>query len=127
MKIAHIALWTTNLSAQVSFWQQYFGAQINEKYVSSNNVGFESYFINFNDGAAIELMTKPGLCKQNPNNNMIGWAHIAIAVGGKQQVDNLANIAAKNNILHAKPRITGDGYYEAILKDPDGNLIEIVS
>lgn len=127
MKIAHVALWTTNLDAQINFWQQYFATQINDKYVSSNNIGFESYFINFNDGGTIELMTKPGLCMQNPNNNMIGWAHIAIAVGGKQQVENLANIAAKNNILYAKPRLTGDGYYEAIIKDPDGNLMEIVA
>lgn len=56
MKIAHVALWTTNLDAQINFWQQYFATQINDKYVSSNNIGFESYFINFNDGGTIELM-----------------------------------------------------------------------
>ncbi|MFU1917770.1 hypothetical protein ACM6PT_11170, partial [Klebsiella pneumoniae] len=25
------------------------------------------------------------------------------------------------------PRTTGDGYYEAVIADPDGNLIEIVA
>ncbi len=27
----------------------------------------------------------------------------------------------------ARYRTTGDGYYEAVIKDPDGNLIEIVA
>ena len=30
-------------------------------------------------------------------------------------------------ILVSGPRTTGDGYYEAVIRDPDGNLIEIVA
>ncbi|MDU6390501.1 MAG: glyoxalase/bleomycin resistance/extradiol dioxygenase family protein, partial [Pantoea sp.] len=35
--------------------------------------------------------------------------------------------ADASNILVSPARVTGDGYYEAIIRDPDGNLIEIVS
>jgi lactoylglutathione lyase len=35
--------------------------------------------------------------------------------------------AAAAGILVSPPRTTGDGYYEAVIKDPDGNLIEIVA
>jgi lactoylglutathione lyase len=35
--------------------------------------------------------------------------------------------AAAQGILVSPPRTTGDGYYEAVIKDPDGNLIEIVA
>ena len=48
-------------------------------------------------------------------------------VGGAQQVDALAKRAETQGILVSPPRTTGDGYYEAVIKDPDGNLIEIVA
>ncbi|WP_244748381.1 hypothetical protein [Mesorhizobium sp. 131-3-5] len=27
----------------------------------------------------------------------------------------------------AAPRLTGDGFYEAVIEDPDGNLIEVTT
>lgn len=61
MKIAHMALWTTELEAQARFWTGFFGGTLNEKYISKNNPGFESYFVRIGDDIAIELMTKPAL------------------------------------------------------------------
>lgn len=127
MKIAHIALWTNDLEAQIDFWQTYFSGLANEKYISLNNLGFESYFIHLSEGATIELMTKPNLLDNTSSNNTIGWAHIAISVGSKSRVDEIAAIAECNGILNSRSRLTGDGYYEAIITDPDGNLVEIVS
>jgi lactoylglutathione lyase len=37
----------------------------------------------------------------------------------------MAAQAAASGILISPARMTGDGFYEAVLKDPDGNLIEI--
>ncbi|VTN09546.1 Uncharacterised protein [Raoultella terrigena] len=42
------------------------------------------------DNIAIELMTKPGLSEGTPDNNHTGWVHLAIAVGGAEKVDLLA-------------------------------------
>jgi len=127
MKIAHIALWTRQLEQQARFWVAFFDGEINEKYCSQTNPGFESFFVKIGDGIAIELMTKPGLVAHTADNNHTGWVHLAITVGGAEKVDTLANRAAAQGILVSPPRTTGDGYYEAVIKDPDGNLIEIVA
>jgi lactoylglutathione lyase len=39
----------------------------------------------------------------------------------------LATKAAASGILLSAARMTGDGFYEAVLKDPDGNPIEITA
>ena len=54
-----------------------------------------------------------------------GLAHIALSLGGEAAVDAAAARLAAH--LVAKPRRTGDGYYEAIFRDPDGNLVELVA
>lgn len=66
-------------------------------------------------------MTKPGLHDSTHDNNHTGWVHLAIAVGGTEQVNALAKRAEMAGILVSAPRTTGDGYYEAVIKDPDGN------
>ena len=126
MKIAHMALWTRDLEAQARFWTGFFDGTRNEKYSSKNNPGFESYFVRIGDDIAIELMTKPGLHSLRPDNQTTGWVHLAIAVGSAEKVDALASKAQAQGILVSPPRTTGDGYYEAVIKDPDGNYIEIV-
>lgn len=127
MKIAHIALWTRQLEQQARFWVDFFDGEINEKYCSRTNPGFESFFVRIGDDIAIELMSKPGLTALTADNNHTGWVHLAITVGGAENVDRLAKRAAEQDILVSAPRTTGDGYYEAVIKDPDGNLIEIVA
>ncbi|MBZ7262851.1 glyoxalase/bleomycin resistance/extradiol dioxygenase family protein [Klebsiella oxytoca] len=127
MKIAHIALWTRQLEQQARFWVAFFDGEINEKYCSQTNPGFKSFFVRIGDDIAIELMTKPGLTALTADNNHTGWVHLAITVGGAENVDRLAKRAAEQDILVSAPRTTGDGYYEAVIKDPDGNLIEIVA
>ena len=127
MKIAHIALWTRQLEQQARFCAGGAPAEPNAKYCSQTNPGFESFFVRIGDDIAIELMTKPGLTALTADNNHTGWVHLAITVGGAENVDRLAKRAAEQDILVSAPRTTGDGYYEAVIKDPDGNLIEIVA
>lgn len=127
MKIGHIALWTRQLDLQARFWVSFFDGEINEKYCSKNNPGFESFFVKIGEDISIELMTKPGLVDQTADNNHTGWVHLAIAVGGAENVDMLAKRAAAQGILVSPPRTSGDGYYEAVIKDPDGNLVEIIA
>lgn len=126
MKISHVALWTTNIEAQKEFWRDYFGGVSNELYISKNRPGFSSYFISLCDGPTIELMSLDGLETGQHGKELTGWAHIAINLGSRQQVDEMVIKALNNDVLVSAARVTGDGYYEAIIHDPDGNLIEIV-
>ena len=125
MKIEHIAIWTNQLEELKNFYIKYFNATSNEKYISKNTVGFESYFLSFDDGARLELMRQPNILQKN-NDNTVGLTHIAFAVGSKEELDTLFSQMQKDGIKIASfPRITGDGYYEACVFDPDGNRVEI--
>jgi len=57
---------------------------------------------------------------------MLGLAHFAVSVGTKERVNSLTEKFRENGIrIIGDPRTTGDGYYESIISDPEGNLIEI--
>ena len=126
MNIAHVALWTRNLDAQVNFWQTVFGGRSNERYLSKNRPGFASHFITLADGPTLELMTVPDLPDAPSHPEFIGWAHIALNVGSQAEVDRMAEQARLSGTLLSAPRMTGDGFYEAVIADPDGNRIELV-
>lgn len=126
MKIAHVALWTRNLDAQVTFWESVFGGRSNARYVSQNRAGFASHFITLEGGPTVELMAVPDLPDAPSYPEFVGWAHIAIAVGSRADVDRMAAQARETNTLLSAPRMTGDGFYEAVIADPDGNRIELV-
>lgn len=127
MKITHVALWTRDLDLSVAFWKTYFGALIGDEYQSTRRPGFTSRFISLGeDGASIELMYGPWI-KDRPDDENIGWDHIAISLGSKDEVDALASRCEQNGILLSSPRMTGDGFYEAAIASPDGTPIEITS
>jgi lactoylglutathione lyase len=52
--------------------------------------------------------------------------HIAISVGSEEAVNGLtAQIKNDGFQVVDGPRHTGDGYYESVILDPDGNQVEI--
>jgi lactoylglutathione lyase len=126
MKIEHLAIWVKDLEKMKAFYLEFFELESNEKYVNPKK-GFSSYFLSFESGARIELMHKASISgKLNPLDELFGLAHFAISVGSKQRVDDLTElIRMKGYSIVGEPRITGDGYYESVIADPEGNLIEI--
>jgi len=126
MKIEHIAIWTKDLEKMKKFYLQYFDLISNEKYHNSKK-NFSAYFLSFPTGARIELMFKPEIIEIVKNAEFnLGLTHFAISVGNKEKVDELTNLIRQNgHRIVGEPRITGDGYYESVISDPEGNLIEI--
>ncbi|WP_321791800.1 VOC family protein [Caballeronia sp. J97] len=125
MTISHVALWTKDLSASASFWNHYFSAEVGETYHSKRRPGFISCFITLPGcETKIELMTGPWLSPaQEPEH--FGWDHVAISLGSRAAVDELAARCEKDRRLLSGPRPTGDGFYEAVIAAPDGTRIEI--
>ena len=128
MRIEHVALWTRDLERLRSFYERYFGARSGALYRSATHRGFASYFLEFPErGSRLELMTLPNV-GDPPNAASRGYAHIAVAAGSREAVDALtARMTADGIPLVSAPRQTGDGYYEAVVEDPDGNLVEITA
>ena len=126
MRIAHVALWTRDLDRMVAFWTRLFGLTPGSVYASARRPGFASCFLRFPDGPTFELMTAPWLpAADAPGEDRPGWAHVAISVGSEERVRDLAVRMADEAALVSAPRWTGDGFYEAVVRDPDGNLVEI--
>jgi lactoylglutathione lyase len=47
-------------------------------------------------------------------------------VGGKEAVHILTEkLRADGYTIESEPRTTGDGYYESVVLDPEGNYVEI--
>ena len=124
MKIAHVALWVRNLEKEKTFYETYLGGKANDKYTNKQK-GFESYFITFEDGMRLELMHRNTI-QGRPIHSSLGWAHIAFSLGSEKKVDTLTEKLKRDGyVLINGPRMTGDGYYESVFEDPEGNLFEL--
>lgn len=126
MRIEHIAIWTGDLERMRDFYQTYFNMKCGNKYENIKK-GFSSYFLSFESGARIEIMEKKdilnGIGEKGFTN---GLTHIAISVGDKETVDKLTEHLRLDGFeIFGEPRTTGDGYYESVILDPEGNHIEI--
>lgn len=124
MKIEHAALYVRDLEAAKEFFTRWFGAQAGAEY-HNRTTDFRSYFLTFEGGARLELMTRPSLA-DGAEAPAAGYAHLAFSVGSKQAVDDLtARLRAAGCAVVSGPRTTGDGYYESCVAGPEGALVEI--
>ena len=125
MKIAHIALFVRDLEAAKEYYVRYFGAIPNEQY-RNDRTGLQTYFLKFDGGASVEIMSRPGVPEGNKDIEQTGLSHIAFSVGSREAVDAMtARLEADGFPVASRPRVTGDGYYESVVLDPEGNRIEI--
>jgi lactoylglutathione lyase len=129
MHVEHIAMWTSDLGRCTRFYTMYFDAVAGPNYQNVAK-GFESCFLSFSSGARLEVMTTSSLPLVNaaPGAQRHGLTHLAISVGSESLVDTLTErLRADGIAVIDGPRRTGDGYYESVVLDPDGNRIEICS
>lgn len=125
MKIDHIAMYVTDLENTKEFFIRYFGAKSNEMY-HNRHTDFKSYFLSFDSGAKLEIMTRHGLTDRDESHLRCGYIHIAISVGDKERVDTLTETLRNDGFtVVGGPRTTGDGFYESCIIGPENNLIEI--
>jgi lactoylglutathione lyase len=122
--INHVAIWCSDIERTRAFYEKYFGAVASPKYVNPAKQ-FQSYFLSLEGSVRIELMQRPDIAPRAAS-QALGYAHVAVSVGSEEQVDELTQRMIEEG-MHCidGPRQTGDGYYESVVLDPDGNRIEI--
>ncbi|HXW74638.1 MAG TPA: VOC family protein [Steroidobacteraceae bacterium] len=129
MRIEHVAMWTEDLERLATFYSAYFGAVVGKKY-ENRAKGFESRFLSFDSGTRLEIMRTTALSavKHDSSAHRMGLTHLAFAIGSERGVDELTSRLRRDGhpILDG-PRRTGDGYYESIVLDPDGNRVEVTA
>lgn len=153
MKIEHIAIWVQDIDKVCEFYRKYFGGVVHPIYHNPAKQ-FTSHFVTFEDGVRLEIMHRPDvgteelfhvkhaiarvakICKHifmtehehvgHEVSQHLGFAHISFSVGSKEEVDRLTQKMSDDGIqVVGAPRTTGDGYYESVVLDPEGNRVEI--
>lgn len=129
MKIEHIAIWTRDLEGMRNFYSHYFNAMSGSGYYNHSKE-FRSYFLSFEGDCRLELMEMPtvSVSKNDYKKHYTGIAHLAFKVGSREKVDQITDMLREDGFEIISPgRMTGDGYYESAVYDPEKNRIEIVA
>ena len=132
MKIEHVAIWVRDIDKVCEFYRKYFGGVVHPIYHNPTKQ-FTSRFVTFDDGARLEVMHRPDICVERNIGTVemfhvehLGFIHLSFSVGSKEEVDHLTQQMFSEGVpVVGQPRTTGDGYYESVVLDPEGNRIEI--
>ena len=128
MRLDHVAIWATDIERMRTFYETYFDARSNPRYENARK-RFTSYFLTFPEGGRLELMHRPDirpLPDSRSSPEFIGYAHLGVEVGSRAAVDALTKrLQGDGFALLDGPRLTGDGYYESMIADPEGNRVVI--
>lgn len=125
MKIDHVAVYVDDLERAKNFWVKYFGATANDMY-HNPITGLKTYFLTFGSDCRLEIMSRPDMEKTGRPVLSKGYAHVAMSVGCREQVDMITHrLQGDGYTVLSGPRVTGDGYYESCVLDAEGNVIEI--
>ena len=129
MRISHLAIWTTDLEGMRNFYMHYFDVSSSSGYYNHTK-DFRSYFLFLDGDCTIELMQMPMIPKSRniAGKQYLGLAHFAIKVGSKEKVNTITEQLREDGFkIASEPRTTGDGFYESVILDPEGNRVELVA
>jgi Lactoylglutathione lyase and related lyases len=134
MKIEHVAIWAKDIDKVCAFYRKYFDGVVHPVYHNPAKQ-FTSRFVTFESGARLEVMHRPDIDADvgtvtSPMFHVehLGFTHLSFSVGSKEGVDRLTQKMSDDGIqIVGQPRTTGDGYYESVVLDPEGNRVEVCS
>lgn len=118
-------MYVNDMEKMKDFDIKYFGAKPQPMY-HNPKTEFRSTFMQFHDGAKLEIMTRPDTVDGEKQMTRTGFVHISMSLGSKEAVDEMAaKIKGDGYTLVSGPRTCGDGSYMACILDPEGNQIKM--
>ncbi|MFO0583005.1 MAG: HAD-IA family hydrolase [Anaeromyxobacter sp.] len=123
MRFGHLGIEVEDLFAMEQFYRAALGLELRYRYVSRNTPGLRTVMLG-RDGLELELLSRPRPAAGSEGLPRIP-GHLSVAV---DDVDAAFARIASRGLLAAgfePPRDTGDGFREAVLRDPEGNVIEL--
>ncbi|MEL7145147.1 MAG: VOC family protein [Bacteroidota bacterium] len=127
MKIEHLAIWSSNIEQLADFYIRYFDGKKGARYHNPKK-GFSSYFVSFEEGCRLEIMHREDIptSTNDPIVQATGITHFAFELGSESAVnDKTEQLREAGYQVVDGPRTTGDGYYESVILDPEGNRLEL--
>ncbi|HOV13929.1 MAG TPA: beta-phosphoglucomutase family hydrolase [Spirochaetota bacterium] len=123
MKLQHIGLEVFDIYNVSLFYQKYFDFKVVYNYVSKNTPGLKTIFLK-NCNFQLELLQRDRNESYFKSKSDSVFFHINFKV---KNVEEEYKRLKKLGIEVSQPRLTGDGFVEFSLLDPENNLIEISS
>src|SRR2546425_9735197 len=124
MKLDHVAIWAVDIELMRTFYEKYFDVRSNLKYENERK-RFTSYFLTFPGGGRLELMHQPDIQRipeSQSSREFIGYATWVWSWGlGPPSTPLQKDCRATGSRFSMGQDGTGDGYYESMVADPEGN------
>lgn len=115
----HLGIEVADLGTCERFYTRHFGFVRVYAYTSKNTAGLRTVFLQKN-GLTLELLERP----ENRGRPGAGAGYFHLALESDDPKAEFERLKLEG-LDPAVPRVTGDGYLETSVRDPEGNLIEI--
>lgn len=123
MKVDHVAIYVNDLEAEKDFFVKYFNATASSKFQTFRG-DFDNYILRFSDDSRLVIMTDSSIDAKKASYRT-GIARFAFLCDDRKEVDDIMDKLAADGVIAQIPRINEDGFYEAVVVDPEGNEIVV--
>jgi HAD superfamily hydrolase (TIGR01509 family) len=120
MRHHHVGIEVRDLFALELFYRTALGFTERYRYVSARQAGLRTVFLE-RDGFELELLERPREAGWRPGLQ----GHLSLEVDDVDAEHARLAALAWPGVTLSPPRTTGDGFREAELRDPEGNVIEL--
>ena len=115
MRIGNVGIFVKDLAGARKFFEDYFGATLLKTY-NEEESNYYSDILQLDEGAWIELMTKPEIVDAPKDSNRTGLAHICIKVNSRPELDHIIQKFKQDGykIQYEPSNSTGGGEVRAV-------------
>ncbi|MCH2186743.1 VOC family protein [Myxococcota bacterium] len=130
--LTHVAFMVKNMEASIAFYERYADMSVVHQRADAGGDGRVAWISDGTRPFVIVLIESPlsfpgsGLIPRALTHLLPHFAHLGVACGSREEVDEACEKARNEGILEMEPQDLGDTVgYLGLIKDPDGNSLEV--